>query len=300
VIWRNTHADPGGNYFSSNANCHYAFDDDTGRTGYREPAGVGPTNPGSSPTAVAGWTPVRIDGTIDWYRWPVLAVNGGLRYRRLGPQYLSLRYADGQWTGFGAFGSNPDYRAQIGNGTARMARERFRVTRANRVVSGVFIRVPRYNATTGNLVVTLESGPASDIAGNGTPIEQVTIPHTAIYDVGSAENGDATNGSVGVDFVPFLWVPFRQRRTLSVGAIYNLRLSVTGNLDCRMWCTARADDQGLGPKAFELTWDQWQHQRQVPWNCWEDSRGLLVSSNGGARWSYNRGRLSPILFKCVV
>jgi hypothetical protein len=300
LIWRNTHVNPGNNYFSSNINWHHIFFDRSDPANYQEPAGADPVNPGTSPTPVRGWTPAIIDGTINWYPWPAKARNGSLHYTRLGPEFTSLRYSDGQWTGFGSWGSGGNYRAQVGRGTANMARERFRVTRANRVVRGVFIRIPRYNGTTGNLIVRLERGPASDTAGNGTLIEQVSVPHTAIYDVGNLEDEDQDSASEVVDFVPFLWVPFSQNRTLSVGTIYNLRLSATGNLDCRMWCTARTDDQGLGPRGSSLTWAQHEAQRQVPWNCWEDSRGFMVSTNSGSSWSFFVGRLSPILFKCVV
>jgi hypothetical protein len=304
VIWRNTHANPPGNFVSCNSSLYHAFDDPTDPPDYAEPAGASPTNPGSSPGPVSGWIPVILQGKF-WYPFPVATENGVRNYRRLGSTYMELQYDDGIWLGGGTWGGDNSYRAQIGNPTSNMVRERFRVTRADRTVSGVYIRIPRYNGTTGNLVVTLEQGGA-DTSGNGTTLEEVVVPHTAIYDVGSMEDINWTNGDPAeFDLPPFLWVPFAENHTLSRGTIYNLRLSTTGALDCRMRCTSRSDQQ-WGPAGSSLTWDEWDGgspypgpaaQRDLPWTAWEDSRGFMVSTNSGSSWSFFVGRMSPILFR---
>jgi hypothetical protein len=98
--------------------------------------------------------------------------------------------------------------------------------------------------------------------------------------------------------VPFLWVPFSQNRTLSVGNLYNIRFHQTGGGSYSIQCSARGDSS-FAPSARDLSWEAWEQQRTVPWTAWEDSRGCMVSSNGGASWNYFIGRLSPVLFKCV-
>jgi hypothetical protein len=297
IIWRNTHANPSGNHVSCNVGLATSFNDPTDPADYQEPAGINPGNIGTSIAAVSGWSPVMIDGTIRWHQWPALAQNGVLHYRRLGGIYAMLRYSDGQWVGpGGAYGGSTAYKVAI-SGNSHL-RERFRVTRATRIVSGVFLRVVRINASSGNLVFALESGPSSDTLGNGTVIEQVTIPAASIFNVGSAENLNNASGSAPIDFVPWTWVPFKQNRTLTLGQLYNARLFATsGNFN--MWCNGRADSFMQGPSGPSLTWDQWQAQRALEWTAWEDSRGLMVSTNAGSNWRFGTPRLAMILFKCV-
>jgi len=302
LIYRNTHSNPGSNYISANIGWHHVFYDASNPADYREPNGADPRSPGSSPTPVSGWTPVWIDGTLNWYPWPCRGHAGeGLSYRRLGPEYSALRYSDGQWTGLGgSYGGGSSYIATV-RGTNHI-RERFRVTRTDRKVSGVFVRIARYNTTTGNLIITLEEGPTSDGVGNGTTIEQISVPHATIYDVGSSDQANQVRGGPGsaTDFVPFTWVPFSQSYMLEIGKIYNLRLSATGKLECRMCCSSRFDQQAPGvPLGSSLTWALWEARRQMPWNSWEDSRGMQVSADRGTIWRFFIGRLSPILFRCV-
>jgi hypothetical protein len=149
LIYRNTHANPNGNYVSTNISLLTAFDDDAGAD-YREPAGSDPANVAAGIAAVSGWSPVVIDGTTRWYPWPAIATNGAFRYRRIGPLYAALKYADGQWVGWGAFGGGQTYHVDL---STLQLRERFRVTRATRVVSGVFVRVTRKNASSGDFMV---------------------------------------------------------------------------------------------------------------------------------------------------
>jgi hypothetical protein len=297
LVFLNTHATPGSNHVSCNVGLATSFNDPTDPVDYQEPAGISPAGVGGSIAAVSGWSPLMIDGTLRWHRWPALAENGVLHYRRLGGLYAMLRYSDGQWVGpGGAYGGGASYKISI-SGNSHL-RERFRVTRATRVVRGVFLRVVRINASGGSLTFSLESGPASDTSGNGTVIEQVTIPAASIFDVGSGENVNNESGSAPIDFVPWTWVPFTQNRTLTLGQLYNARLfAPSGNFN--MWCNGRADSFMQGPFGPSLTWDQWAAQRALEWTAWEDSRGLMVSTNAGSSWSFGTPRLAMILFKCV-
>ena len=213
---------------------------------YEEPAGVNPQNvDATNVTPVSGWSPVIVDGQV-WYDWPLKAVNGNFMYNRMGPLHMALRYANGQWVSFGAFPSGGGIAGRTAemHDPAQMARERFRVTRANRTVSGVFLRICRLNATTGTLTVRLEQGPTGDahFPGNGTPLGTVLVPHTSIFDVGVLENvSQGEGGTAPLDFVPWLWVPFPAPRTLVLGTNYNLRLSVSTGLACDMRCVGRWD-----------------------------------------------------------
>ena len=178
-------------------------------------------------------------------------------------------------------------------------RQRFRVTRATRVVSGIFIKASRYNASAGSLTFVLESGPASDTAGNGSIIQQVSIPASVVYDVGSGEVINAEAGpTVALDFVHWIWVPFTANRTLTLGQLYNARLYAPSG-SFRMWCSARADTSAAPPAGTGLTWDQWEAQRQIEWTAWDDSRGMQISGNSGSTWAFATARLPMMLFKCV-
>jgi hypothetical protein len=315
LVFRNTHPHPTGNFFSTNVSVQAGWSGSAGSgsaqpSDYEEPSSLDPQSPGSSPAMVAGWSPVYIDGT-EWHDWPSKAYDGQFQWNRLGPEHASVRYSDGQWVLYGVFPAGSiGVGTAILNGSSDMARQRFRVTRANRIVSGVFMRVVRMNNTSGNLIVTLEQGPTGDahFPGNGTTIESVTVPHSTIPNVGAEENVTefhANNGDGIMDIVPWIWVPFSQNRTLFVGTNYNLRLSRTGSLDCRMRCNGRVDhpSTGLGPAGLSVsTWAQWESQRNLPWTAWEDSRGFQVSTDSGSTWAYHHATipiLPPILFKCV-
>jgi hypothetical protein len=294
LVFRNTHSSPTTNFVSLNIGLH------TWEVDGEKPSGTDPADVGSSVVAVSGWSPVIIDGAIEWYPWPALgdAVTP-IDTRFIGGLYAMLRYSDGQWVGWGAFGGGQGNHLTISS--AEHVRERFRVTRQSRTVSGVFVRVTRKNAATGNLLVTLESGPASDTSGNGTQIEQVTVGASDLFNVGSFESlhGDQ---APPVDYVPYVWVPFLSNHTLSEGTIYNLRLSKSGGSgEFDIWCSGRSDSfmDVMGSSGRSLTWDQWEAQREIEWSAWEDSRGVMVSTNSGSTWSFPVAQLSPILFKCA-
>jgi hypothetical protein len=310
LVFRNTHADPGTNYFSTNISSHHNFSGGPGGgsqqpANYQEPAGLNPASVGSSPTPVAGWVPMLMPNGARMFPWTAKAVNGLFQYNRHGPEHACLRYSDGQWTGFGhAGGQGEPALTLLLDSASDMFRERFRVSRANRVVDGVFIRLARQNATTGTLTVRLEQGPVTDAhnASNGMVVESVAVPHTAIYDAGAGICSKEITCGANLNFTPYLWVPFTQNRTLVQGTIYNLRLSATSGLVIQIVCSDRPDDQGLLPRGFQTaTWDQWEATRQLPWQAFEDSRGLQFSTNGGTNWSYqNPQRIAPITFRCVT
>jgi hypothetical protein len=308
IVYRNTHASPGANHVSCNISAHFVFNDDTNPANYEEPVGTNPASVGSSPVAVSGWNPVVIEGTT-WFPWPCMARNNVLRYRRLGGIAAALGWEDGVWSGWGGWGGNGSstvYRPPISG--SNQVRVRFRVTRATRVVRGVFVRAFRTSTASGNLVVTLESG-GSDTA-SGTLIEQVNVNSTVLYNVGSQDAYNEVQQTPPMDFVHWMWVPFTQNRTLTQGQFYNLRLSATGSATMAIRGSGRVDSlPELSPDGRELTWDQWDGgssglaaaQREIEWNAWEDCKdGCHISTNGGSSWSVTTARLMPILFKCVA
>jgi hypothetical protein len=108
VVFRNTHANPGSNYFSTNISMQAGWNGSAGSghanppQNYEEPSGIDPQSPGSSRAMVSGWSPIYIGG-VEWYSWPAKAYDGLFQYNRLGPEHCALRYSDGQWTLFGVF-----------------------------------------------------------------------------------------------------------------------------------------------------------------------------------------------------
>jgi hypothetical protein len=300
-VFVNTASNPGANYTSCNIGLVHAFiSEDT----YREPEGINPTDVSSSITNVSGWSPVVIDGTR-WYPWSCTNKNGINKRLGSGAIYLAYKYADDIWCGWGSIASQSGGHIDITG--SNMVRDRFRVTRATRTVSGVFIRVTRENAATGNLVVTVESGPASDSSGNGTTLTdgQVTIPASNLYDVGPSEQFNENTAGEGLtDLVPFLWVPFSSNLTLELGTTYNIRFSKSGGSGTfDIWASQRAseflDTNSVNPPS--LSWDEWEDQRAAIWTEQEDSRGCQVTSNSGSTWTFNgdTARLLPYIFKCV-
>jgi hypothetical protein len=155
--------------------------------------------------------------------------------------------------------------------------------------------------------VTLESGPASDTSGNGTQIEQVTVAASNLYDIGGGEDlaDEGVSGSPNIDHVHYVWVPFSQDRTLTLGQLYNIRFHKSGGSgDFDVWPSQRSTSfMGLSPSPTSLTWDQWEAQRVIEWSNQEDSRGSMYSTNGGSSWSFSlpggSPRVLPYIFKCV-
>jgi hypothetical protein len=285
LIFRNTHAEPHSNYVAQNTNAIALHGNGNPLP---PPSGTDPQDVGDSPVAVSGWTPVWIDGT-EWYPWPTVARNG--QYRYPGTPLVSVGYSDGVWAGFLFTAAEPAYKTEI-SGDKKMYRDRFRVTRASRTVDGVFIRIPRYNGSTGELVVSIEESfiEQADASGNGTVIIQASIPASILTDVGSDEYRE--------DLVNWIWVPFSERILFEEGRIYNIRLSAAGGLVTKMFTNKRADSY-FAPRASGLSWSEWADQRTVDWQGFEDSRGGQATTNGGASWSYVTGGLSPILFRVV-
>jgi hypothetical protein len=300
LIARNTASSPSQNYVSQNT-CHfYAFFDDTDPANYEEPGdgvsgAIAPEDVSTTIKPVTGWHPVRIDGTLNLYPLPALW-RGHFRYRRFGQPFLAeLIYSDGQRMNWGSWASENTY-ARAVQGTNQV-RERFRVSRASRVVSGVFIRVSKHNASGGSCVVTLESGPASNTSGNGSVIEQISVPAANFKECGnhfSIERWveglhDPTNK------VHWVWVPFSTNRTLTLGNIYSLRLSASGGFDGKVWVTNRSP---FTPNLDDF--DDHEANRTLPMNAWEDSLGAQISTNGGSTWVFTGSRqMAPLLFKCV-
>jgi hypothetical protein len=315
IVVRNTHANPGGNFVSQNNNVQAGFDSTSQPANYVLPGGgpmsgivvasggIEPDQLGASPAIVKGWTPIRINGT-NWTPYPIMTEDGIIRHQRIGPAFAELVYQDGTVTNWGSWGSETDYRATI-NGNNQF-RERFRVTRASRTVSGVFIRSARAGDGGGNVLVRLETGPEVDThaAGNGTLIEEVSVAASLFLNVAGFERTNevlANPPSDPLELVHWVWVPFAQNRTLTLGQTYNLRLVPSG-CNLRMWCSGRADGTpGFGPAGSSSIWSAWAANREVSWNAFEDSRGCQVSTNGGSSWAYGPGgaKLSPILFRCV-
>jgi hypothetical protein len=233
------------------------------------PAGTNPANVGSTPVSVQGWVPMLMPNGARMYPLPTKSINGLFSYNRMGPEHACLRYSNGQWTGFGHAGGSGESALRVTmNSTSTQWRQRFRVSRASRVVDGVFMRVARLNGTTGPLTVRLEQGPVTDAhnAANGTVLVTVNVPHTALYNAGSQICSVELACGANMNFTPYLWVPFPTPRTLALGTIYNLRLSVDASLDVQMVCSDGPDGKGLGtPGTSVATWDTWESTRQIPW-----------------------------------
>lgn len=304
------------NFFSTNISIHHGWSGSPSSQSnepadYQEPAGTDPASLGSSPTTVQGWIPMLMPNGARMYPWPTKCYgNTGtqFQYNRLGPEHAALRYTDGQWTGpAGHAGGGTENGLKLFlNSTSTQFRERFRVSRASRVVDGVFIRLARTGGTTGNLTVRLEQGPQVDThdADNGTLVESVTVPHTAIYNAGAQICEREHDCGVNTTFTPYIWVPFTQNRTLTLGTIYNLRIQTDASLDVEIVCSDRPDGQGLTPLGRTVgTWDEWEATRTLPWGAFEDSRGLQFSTDGGATWNYQTGPdriIAPVTFRCVT
>jgi hypothetical protein len=299
LIARNTHANPAGNYISQNTPWQGAFDDDSDPADYEEPGdavagAIFPEDVGSSIKVIRGWHPAVINpGAGNQFNlFPIPTIwRGNFRYRRIGcsPFLGGLIYADGQRGNWTCGGGEDTYNIAISGNS--QVRERFRVSRATRTVSGVFVRVTKVN-TSGSCVVSLESGPSSETSGTGTVIEQVTVSQSFFHNDGGI-------GWTGPDQIMahWVWVPFSQPRALTLGQIYSIRLSAAGSFGGRIFLQNRWEAHGLSPE--EANFDDYEDNRCVSMNAWEDSMGAQSSSNGGSSWVYEGRKMAPILFKCV-
>jgi hypothetical protein len=291
VRFTNTHARPLSNFFSVNNNWAWHHNQGIPEPG---PVGTSPTSVGASPVAVSGWSPVWIAGQ-EWFPWPATwestAAGDGWRYH--GPMLIDFLYNDGVWAGGGFQGTSPESSGAIHPvGGSDMVRMRFTVSRATRVVDGVFIHAARFNATTGNIFVRLERGPAQDTSGNGTQIEQVSVSGTLLYNVG-------TSWIVDPDKANWVWVPFTQNRTLTLGQTYSLRISADSSLDMRMWFNRSAANNFGGSRE----WTQWEDANT---EVTTGGDGPQKSSNSGSTWAQAKDTngvdygQAGILFRCVT
>lgn len=284
LVYRNTHPDPTNNYVSENRSLQYG-----------DAPGDGSTPPSG------GWTPIVVPSSYagagrphkpypTWTRFPP-----SLTTKRIGMGHWNIRYADGQWVGCGGpaqIASPPGAHTIQGN---NMVRHRFRPWR-NHIVTGVSVCVQRRNASSGNLVITLESGPSSLSSGNGLPIETVTIPASALFDIGSRSEYDHNNHKVWWNTVNF-----SQPHTLNAGTIYTIRLSASGGLDARINASYRGEHSNIQWSPVHDDFDTHEANQQLSWSSWEYSLGLQVSTNSGSSWSFptgNNRQTCPILVLC--
>jgi hypothetical protein len=317
----NTHNDAFNNHVSVNVTRYYVWYTNYNPPNFTEPGGggaVGQINVasggirghavGSNIARIRGYAPHSIQmGGSNFLLYPVpIGYEAGdpdHHHRRLGGIQCSLRYSDGTYTNWGrGSGSFPEQQVNIIGNT--QVRQRFRVTRASRTVRGVFV-MGWVNGTAGSLNVRLESGPETDahFPGNGTLIEQVSVPATWFLNAGARLDHNqfqAGCDTCALDLVHYVWVPFRTNRTLTLGRTYNLRL-VPNGCNFFMQGGARGDDQYGVYGRNASTWSSWARNRRISWTTFEDSRGPQVSRDGGATWAYwpAGAQQIPITFKGV-
>jgi hypothetical protein len=169
------------------------------------------------------------------------------------------------------------------------------------VVDGVWVNCWRLNNSGGNIIATLSSGPLSLTSGNGTLIESVSLPASAVYDAGGSFSPVMWQGA-NWDKPHWVFFPFSQNRTLSLGQIYNIRISASGGGDFRFRRTIRAELHGLSPgfSSHGGNFDTYIANRTVSWLMWEDSMGSQTSTNSGDTWTNPTSLSSPILFRCAT
>jgi hypothetical protein len=288
IYWINR----GGGYVSTNTDAVYVADND----------GDVITPP------INGWSPARTPAGSLWFNYAITKGSSGLLSGRYGPILHEIGYnvpsAPGgiRWSGWGIWGGrsdNANYSWTITSSSH--IRERFRVTRASRVVDGVWVYCWRLNNTGGSLVARLESGPASLTSGNGSTIESVTRAADNFYNAGASFNWNEITGGAPADKPHWVFFPFAQPRTLTLGNIYSIRLSGTGTgASFRTVRKPRAELQGLSPTNHSNNFDTYVSTRRVSWLVWEDSMGLQTSTNGGSTWTTPQFRTTAILFRCVT
>ena len=290
-VWINTHPDPLNNHFAQNSDVVYQWNNPVpAQTLSAQPSDF----PGEDFWTPATFTDNGVEKTL--FPYPITYFNGRPRWHRCGPPLIDFRYTDGQWGGWASWGSpyiTPGYLITFTQ--TKHIRERFRVSRATRTVSSVWLNIWRLNGGTGNLILTLESGPNALETGTGTIIEQVNVPASQIYDAGASFERD-TNRS-DPDLVPWLEVPFSQNHVLQLGQVYSIRLRTAGGT-METTASTRGEFQGLSPRHFDF--DTHESNRTLSWHTFDDSMGMQQSTNSGTNWVWagNR-RQMPCLFKCV-
>jgi hypothetical protein len=283
--WYNTHSSPGSNFFAQNNDIQFQFLPDE--------------YPGADWPGEGFFTPARIhvDGTErPWFPYPITFRRGIARWNRCGPPLVEYRYEDGQWSGWGSWGSPYNRNSYLVEFTpTQHIRERFRVTRATRNVKSVWLNLWRLNASPGDLIVTLESGPSKLDVSNGQIIDERVIASNTVYDAGATFQRDET--LTDPDLVPWIEVTFSRTITLEIGRIYSLRLRTTNGV-FQTTSATRAEQQGLSGKHSDF--DTHEKNRTLSWLTFDDSMGLQISTNSGTSWSWHGNRHQmPCLFECI-
>lgn len=279
--------------------------------GIESDALVAPVGPAAK---IKGWTPVKRNGDrLD--PWPIGTEDAVPKWFA-GAPLAGLGYSVGSsmvWSQWGIYGSESGYYQDItGNHQMRM---RFRPTRGDVTVDAIFIHGGRNGTGAGNLVVTIEQGPTTDDHApdlNGAQIRQVLVDSSlflninadntnpATFDHGQASTGDA------IEVPHWVGIPLGQNVTFTNGVQYTVRLSATGSANIVMRGSGRGEGTpNYGPDGRDLSWVDWQAQREVSREAWDDCRdGPEYSTNGGGSWilGTNRGgptRTMPLVFRCV-
>jgi hypothetical protein len=244
-------------------------------------------------------------------------------HRRVGDFSINLRYSDGVWFGnpsvaqsghtAGESYPSPNNRWGVIWGAQNMEmRDRRRVTRANRIVDGVWIRIAGFQSTTGALIFRLEDHgtDSSDTSGNGTLLKEVSAPASSFKVLtgnypgnGAPERWNELDANYNTtdDQVTWVFLDFEQQITLEVGRIYNGRFrSPNGRYG---WLTGqRCEHNNPQWSPLSVTWEEHEANRTLPWED-EDSRGVQYSLNAGSTWNWLGGNLrktGPILYRCVT
>jgi hypothetical protein len=255
------------------------------------PSGTHPTAVGSSVVAVSGWNPIWITvpgepQAKEWHPFPCTFQDNTSRNH--GEALIGVRYNDGIWAGFNFQASEAD--PETISGTNNQLRVRFTVSRATRIVDGLFFRASKTASPSANSVsIILETGAASATSGNGTTIEEVNFNANGIMTTLANEVWTSPGQKVN-----WIWVPFTTNRTLTLGSTYSLRISAGTNSSVVMKMFGRdaAVDYFTGAGSGNTGAD---------WTMWEDANpGGQITTNGGSAWATMQWRIPPIVFRCVV
>lgn len=270
---------------------------------------IEPQNVGATIARVRGWSP-HVVGGVAQFPGAVATEDGVLKFRNGWPE-IGLIYSDGGVSGWGAWGGEGGtddtfpggaaYRIRVGG--AVQIRYRFRVTRQSLVTPGIFLHGCRTNAATDDLIMTLEDGPTTDNhfpASNGTPFETINVPSNMFLNVGTSLNN--VGPGTPWELPHWVYVPWSTPRTLALGSQYTLRIRGTGSASVDFQSSSRADNIGHSVRGRTLTWAQWEAQREVSREAFEDCRdGPEYSSNSGSTWTGTLGFLpTGIWFKRTV
>jgi hypothetical protein len=287
---------PSGNFFSQNVSNqqHGAMMPPTNsRPGFGPTAsnlvvdtgGIDPDSAGAVAAKLGGWCPTKVNGVF-MDPWPIGTEDGNLK-NRAGCALFSLIYEDGTEDLWGTQGSAEGYYHQEVTSVKQM-RCRFRPTRGNVTVDGIFVLFGRISSNAGNLVVTLESGPTTDAHhpdSNGTQILQATAAHTLFLQTGGGFDSHTGLG-VPVEFPHWVWIPFGQNVTFTNGSQYTVRFSASGSASfitagAGSWLAHFGETEGRDV----ATWATWQANRKRPRSMWDDCRdGMENTSNSGSTW----------------